>query len=581
MTYKRCKFFLLILLLFLLTGCAQKKDPAEVQTSFDKFTTELFVKEVQSDSLSLNYALSKPETYGIKNDVTTLGEFSVPKMQESLSMTENNLKKLKSYPYDLLTKDQQLTYDILKDYYNLDLTLGDYLYYNESLGPTTGIQAQLPILLAEFNFYSKDEIDQYIELLPCVYDYFKDITNFEQEKSKKGLFMNDSVADSIINQCEAFIKDPENNFLIEYFNVKITEFNGLTEEEIKSYQKRNKEAVLDYIIPAYHLLIDVLYELKGTGVNDGGLYNFPQGKDFYKCLTEYKTGSDKSMEGMIKMLDSAISNGIHNITTISLKDTTIMEKYLDFDSFPITDPDEILTDLKGDILDDFPAPVSVNCDIKYVHESLAEHLSPAMYLVPAMDNYENNNIYINGHDVETLSLIYPTVAHEGYPGHLYQCVYFLNSNPAPVRNIMNFLGYDEGWATYVELYSYHIAGIDDNLASFLESNNLVILCMYARTDIGIHYEGWSKEKAVSYIMEFINNKETAERIYKVLLEEPAVYLPYAVGCLEIIEMRDQAKAELGDQFVLKDFHQFLLDIGPASFGVIRDYFEDWLKEQKK
>jgi len=572
--------FSLILLIFtiLANGCNKDETPEQVQKNFDNFITDVFQEEVQSDTLSLNYSLSNPENYGIENDTTTLGEYSINHMNESLMLSENYLKSLNSFNYKLLTNNQQLTYDILKNYLALDLNFGDYLYYSESLGPTTGMQAQLPILLAEYNFNDKGDINQYIELLPCVYDYFEDIANFEREKSERGLFMSDSVANRIISQCESFISDPQNNFLINYFNNKIASYNGLTKEEIAAYQKANQKAVLEYIIPAYQLLIDVLSELKGSGINNGGLSQFKDGKAYYEYLTKYKTGSAKSMKEISKMLDTAISDGILKITNLTLTDAEIMDKYLSFSSFPITDPEEILLDLKDDLMTDFPAPIPVDCDIKYVDESLAEYLSPAMYLVPPMDDYTKNDIYINGSDADTLSLIYTTVAHEGYPGHLYQCVYFRSQEPAPIRNLMNFLGYDEGWATYVELYSYHLAGIDDNLATFLEYNNIVMLCMYARADIGIHYEGWSEEEAITYINSFIGDENVAKTIYTTLLEEPAIYLPYAVGCLEIKELSEKAKDSLGDKFVAKDFHQFLLDIGPAQYGVINDYLIKWMDE---
>jgi len=583
MTKKIFKYIILIsaFLCFALwiTGCQKPKKPDPMQINFDSFLNDLFVEEVQSDTLSLNYSLVNPEKYGIDGKETTLGEYSVSHMYEGLYLSENYLKRLNSYEFSSLSTDQQLTFNVLKGYLEQDLNLGNYLYYNECLGPSTGVQAQLPILLAEYRFYDKEDIEQYIELLSCVYDYFEDIAQFEREKSKKGLFMNDAVADRILDQCEAFIKSPEDNFLIGYFNEKIELFDGLTDEERVKYKELNKNAILNDIIPAYTMLIDVLLELKGTGINSAGLYNYPEGQSYYECLSNYKTGSDKSVEDMAIMLTDAINDGIFKITKLSLSDDDLLDKYLSFTSFPITDPEDILIDLKQDISTDFPASVPVNCEIKYVHESLSDYLSPAMYLVPPMDNYLNNNIYINGNDAKTLSMIYTTVAHEGYPGHLYQCVYFRNQNPSPIRNIMNFIGYDEGWATYVELYSYHLAGIDENLADFLEANNIVILCMYARADIGIHYEGWSKADVVAYIMNFIQDEKIAEAIYDTLLEEPAIYLPYAIGYLEIMELRETAENALGNKFNAKDFHQFLLNIGPAQFGVIDDYLTEWIETQ--
>lgn len=587
----RKSFYRLIVVLCLslsliLTGnsCSQPGKALQVQRlqhNFDLFMNDLFINEVQSDTLSLNYSLANPENYGIEPKETTLGKYNIDKMSESLALKENYLNRLMSFDYNSLSADQKLTYDIVKNYLEMDLNSGDFLYYNECLGPTTGIQAQLPILLAEYTFHDKEELDEYIRLLSCVYDYFEEIVRFEREKSERGLFMNDAVALRIISQCEAFIEDPESNFLIEYFNEKISNYDGLTKEEKTYYKALNKEAVLSDVIPAYQMLIDALYGLLGTGTNKAGLYYYPEGQAYYEHLAKYLTGSDKSMEDMAKMLEAAIRRGIVDITTLTLEDTKLVDKYLAFNSFPITNPEEIISDLKKDIAKDFPAAVPVNCNIKYVPPSLSEYLSPAMYLIPPIDNYTNNNIYINGNDKKTLSMIYTTVAHEGYPGHLYQCVYFRSRKPAPIRNLLNFVGYDEGWATYVELYSYYLAGIDENLAHFMEANNIVILCMYARADIGIHYEGWTKSTVVDYVTNYIGDPKIAEVIYNTLLEEPAIYLPYAVGYLEIMELRNKAEQLLGDDFVAKDFHEFLLNIGPAQFDIIETYMNQWINNYIK
>ncbi|HWT74729.1 MAG TPA: DUF885 domain-containing protein [Mobilitalea sp.] len=582
---RKIRYYFTIITVFcfslLLSGCNKQDKQLTEQQRFNTFLNDLFVLEVQSDSLSMNYSLAAPEKYGIKEHKATLGEYSIRHMTQDMSSTENYLTRLQSFNYNNLSSDQKLTYQIVKNYLEQDLNFGDFMYYNECLGPTTGIQAQLPILLAEYSFYDKSDIDEYIDLLSCVYDYFSDIVQYEREKSEHGLFMNNAVATHIIEQCKSFIKNPEENFLIQYFDEKISSYSGLTPEEVTAYKARNKEAVLVYVIPAYEMLINNLVDLLGTGTNEAGLYYYPEGQAYYECLAKYKTGSSKSMEEMTDMLDTAIADGLVDITSLSMKDPKLVDKYLSFTSFPITDPQEIITDLKKDIAKDFPAAVPVNCKIKYVPESLSDYLSPAMYLIPPIDNYTDNNIYINGHDAKTLSMIYTTVAHEGYPGHLYQCVYFRSKNPSPIRNLMNFVGYDEGWATYVEMYSYHISGIDETLADFLEANNVVILCMYARADIGIHYEGWTKKTVVNYVNNYIGDEEIAASIYNTLLEEPAIYLPYAIGYLEIKELRKKAEMELGDQFVAKDFHEFLLDIGPAQFGIIDDYMNQWIKKMKK
>ncbi len=582
MLRKRILALILFLCLsFSFIGCSLQTKQEKQQGRFDDFMNNLFVQEVQSDSLSLNYSLAEPENYGIQATEATFGEYSVNRMNKDHMLSENHLNYLLSFDYSLLSKEQQLTYDIVKNYLETDLSLGKFDYYYECLGPTTGIQAQLPILLAEYSFHQKSDIDEYLRLLPRIRDYYSDILQYEREKSAHGLFMSDAVAKRIIAQCKAFIADPENNFLITYFNDKISGYTNLSKKDKAAYMAANTEIVLTYVIPAYQMMIDALQELMGSGTNKGGLYYYPEGQDYYECLVKYKTGSDKSMEEIIDLLEAAIDDGIVDITSLTLSDKNIIDKYLDFNSFPITNPEDIMLDLKKDIAKDFPEAQTVNCNIKYVPEALAKYLSPAMYLVPPIDSYKNNNIYINGNDEKTLSMIYTTVAHEGYPGHLYQCVHFRSQNPAPIRSVMNFMGYDEGWATYVEMYSYRFAGIDKNLAEFLKANNIVILCMYARADIGIHYEGWNKKTTMKYVMNFIGDAAISEHIYNTLLEEPAIYLPYAVGYLEIQELRGKAELALGEDFVAKDFHQFLLDIGPAQFGIIDDYMNAWITQKSR
>ena len=193
-------------------GCNTQDKIETEQKQFDSFLNDIFIQEVQTDSLSLNYSLANPEHFGLQTTNATLGEYGIEQMNKNLFLSENYLKRLLSFRYQLLSSKQKLTYDILREYYTLDLNFGDFLYYNECLGPTTGIQAQLPILLAEYSFYDKKDIEEYLRLLPCVYDYFEDIAEYERQKAEHGLFMNDRVASRIIDQCKAFISDQRVTF---------------------------------------------------------------------------------------------------------------------------------------------------------------------------------------------------------------------------------------------------------------------------------------------------------------------------------------------------------------------------------
>lgn len=580
--YKKL-YLLLSLIVFVLTmtGCDNGKSAAQTQEEFQALTKEVFLDNVQSDSITLNYTLANPETYGITDYKPTLGDFSLEAMKENLAKCENYSARLKEIDYKKLTDDQKLTYDVMKDYYKVDDNAEDLLLYYEILSPTVGLQAQLPILYAEYSFYDKDDIDAYLELLPCTYDYFNQIIEFEKLKSDAGLFMSDRSADDIIKQCESLISDKENNFLITVFNDKVEQYEGLTKDEIKAYQEKNEDAVLNYVIPAYQLLIDGLKSLKGTGTNEGGLSNYEKGKEYYESLVRSETGSNRSVEDLIKLLDKYMNKNIASMQVLLAKDTSLLDQASN-PSYPMTDPEEILTYLQDAIKDRFPDMDEVNYTVKYVHKSLEDFISPAFYLTPAIDNYSENSIYINGSDKFDLSQIFTTLAHEGYPGHLFQNVYYAQQNPDPVRSTMNFGGYSEGWATYVEMISYHMAGIDDNLASLLEQNNAVILMMYARADIGINYEGWTRKDSDNYLKSMlgITDEDTLDQFYIAMVEEPANYLQYTIGYIEMMELRNKAEKALGDKFSEKEYHDFILKTGPSQFYVIDKYLDKWIDSVK-
>jgi len=569
--------FLSLILVISLVGCKEKTQE-DIQKSYHTFLDKVFKDQVTSDSLSLHYTLANPENYGIKNIKPTLGTFSIDQMKKDIIDAENNRNKLQEFNYDWLTKEDQITYEILNDVFSKNLAIGTYPYLVEQLGPTTGLQAQLPILFAEYAFYSKDDITTYIKLLNCVDDYFTSLEEFEKEKSQKGYFMTDDIVDDIIAQCQDFIKSPEDNFLITSFKERMEIIPDLTDKEKSDFEEKNKAAILTSVIPAYHSLIDTLISLKGSSKNENGLCGFEGGKEYYELKVQSSTGSSKTIPEMKRSLKALLNRCLSTITTLSIKDPTLYDQYINI-TFPETEPNATMEYLAAQITKDFPVLDSVNYTVKYVPDSLENHLSPAMYLVPPIDFYTENCIYINDNPNFDMTKLFPTIAHEGYPGHLYQNVYFRKLNKHPIRSVINVTGYDEGWATYVECYSYGIAGLSQNLSDFLKANMIAVHCLYSLTDIGIHYEEWTKEETIDFWSNYVSSPEDAEGIYNSILGEPGIYLPYCVGYIEIMELKSLAKSTLQENFRLKDFHTFLLDFGPAPYDIIEKYLKNWLTEK--
>ena len=561
------------------TTAPEATSPEEqTQQAFDQFTEELFRDTVSSDTISLHYTLTDPEAYGITETPITFGTFSADSFQDACEELQTVRAELSAFSYEDLTESQQLTYDILMEYLTTELQGTDFELYQEALGPTTGIQAQLPVLLAEYTFYSAEDVEVYLQLLECLPDYFSSLLEFEQRKSEAGLFFSDTTADAVIASCESFIADPENNYLLSVFDDKVDALEGLTQEQREDYKTRNAEAVQNSVIPAYRLLADGLTGLKGTGTNDRGLAAFPEGKAYYAYLAASNTGSSWTPEEMIQKLSDQMSSDIFALAMVAQSDEDWIESFESFD-FGFTEPEAMLEDLQQKILTDFPELDDTSYTINYVHESLEESMSPAFYLTPPIDADTDNKIYINRSS--STGGLYTTLAHEGYPGHLYQTVYFNRTNPCPLRHVLNFVGYTEGWATYVEQLAYgYNENASESAVALQQLNSALSLELSALADLYVNYEGYTLEQLQEFLATYgLGDEATAQTLFDYVVAEPGAYLPYVIGWLEFEELRDTAEETLGDSFELKEFHRFLLDLGPAPFDVIETYMEDWMAEQ--
>lgn len=560
-------------------GTAAARD----REAFDQLAEDFFRRQAVQSGIDLHYTLADPEAYGITDNPLTLGEFNLEAMKDDSEYVKSVLKELKSINYQELSDTQKDDYKVLFAALETGLKSDGLELYAQPLSSTVGVQAQLPVLLAEYAFHDRRDVENYLSLLADIDRYYRELLAFEQLKSQAGLFMGDRAADHVLESCEAYLVQPDRSFLYETFNERVDGLADLTEEEKDAYKEQNLKVLEEHFIPAYKLLIDGITALMGTGTNEMGLCYYPQGKQYFEYLVEANTGTSYSS---VKKLRQAIENQMNDdISAMSLviKDHPEVLDHLADYKFSQSKPDEILNALRSQITSDFPELPAHTCAVKYVPTALEGSLSPAFYLVPAIDRVQDNVIYINNSPAYRDEGLYTTLAHEGYPGHLYQNVYFLSKNRSGLRKILSFPSYSEGWATYVEYASYTFDnGLDPDLAKVLARNSATTLGIYALLDIRINYEGWDREQASNYLKEVfsIENEDTLNSVYDALVENPTNYMEYYVGYLEIAQMRQTAEKVLGGRFDAKAFHSFLLDFGPAPFSLIQPEFQLWLEAQK-
>lgn len=574
---------ILLICILAFSGCTKGQEPDEVyeysRDSFDSFLNDFFVSEVTSDSITLNYTLAHPEKFGITSVEPSYGSTSLEDLDDD-SQTIEAINTLKSFNYDKLTDDQKLTYDILLNELETYLEFSDLYLYDKTLSPTIGLNCQLPVILAEYSFRNKQDVYDYVNLLKKTDEYFAYLLELEKMKSENGLFMTDDLAEQIIEQCDIFTENPEENYLIDIFNDKIDNMTEFSDTEREKLKQENKKAILEHVIPAYDLLADGLDELMGTGKYEGGLCYYPEGDAYYRYLVRSGVGTARSIDEIEDLIDKYTKLAFREMGLVLRHNPDILD-YVDDAAFPISEPYAILEDLQGRIYDEFPKLPETTYTIKYVHPSLEDNLSPAFYMTPAIDDYTDNVIYINNSEEYAGQDLYTTLAHEGFPGHLYQMVYTNSKGISPIRSLLDYGGYTEGWATYVELLSYRMGAIDDDMGALLSANQLITLGVYAKCDIGVNYHGWTVEDVSDYVSSLFGELDYSimKEIYDAMVSEPANYLKYVVGCMEFMELRTTAEEALGSKFDPVAFHDFILTTGSAPFDIIAERLDVWISQQ--
>lgn len=562
----------ILLIIFVLTGCINVQDTKD-NPEFTAFTEELFRSEVNSDSLTLNYTLSHPENYGI----TELPEGFTPLSYEDLASSgiayENLLATLETYDMDSLSLEQQILCDTLRDTLETNCQGARYTSFSEALGPTTGIQAQLPVLLAEFRIEDRDDLEQYFSLLITTPNYFRSLLDLEKKKKELGTLSCRTTLEHIIGQCKEFLQTDGLSLLTKTFEKKTASFSFLSEQERKNSIARNSECILKYLTPAYQELISGLETLLSAAPEDGSLSTRPQGSSYYAYLVHRTTGSSLSISELESLLTGKLETAQETLMAYAKKDPSLFRSCQRYTA-DYSSPDSILTALQKRIPADFPKIDRNSYEIKYVDEALEEYLSPAFYLTPPIDGSDTNVIYINNSSRFDASSLFNTLAHEGYPGHLYQTCYMHSRNLPKLRYILDYGGYTEGWATYAEIYSYKYTGVSKNEVGILRNNMIVSLCLYGLCDLGVHARGWSRSELLAFLNQYGSwSSSTADSVYDAVVDEPASYLKYTVGYLEFMRLKEKMKKKLGDSYSEKNFHTYVLDMGPTSFDILEQYIE--------
>lgn len=567
-----------------LSGCVKKGE----QARFDQYLSTLPTAILDSDSLDVNYLFQDPEAHGFSLELLQLPYADAEDYRESKATCQEILKTLQGFDERSLDPSSRLTLQILKDSFQRNLlTLDDYYLDNNYLGSFLGFQAQLPMLLENFYFERQNDLDSYFNILRTCGEIFHLYAENERARQENGCGMCQSILDKVIEQCETFAAQ-ETPYLVPIMDEKIDGCAFLSEGE-KAEAKATSHRLLEgELMAAYRQLAEELSQIDAPE-EELGLAHQPGGKDYYLALLQKTTGIDWEMDEVKTFLHTHMAQAATDMgkrmQALQKSDPAIYRELMEgatpaYSRF--SSVEETLDYLGEAMLQDFPATENLTYQIRPVDESMKDNFSPAAYLKSRIDKPLGSPqmIYING---EYSTDLFSTIAHEGYPGHMYQNTYFQNLQLPTIRYMIDYNGYSEGWATYVENSSYKYATEDRELAELYSYNDRYTQCVIALADIGLHYDGWNYDQFAAFLKTYFGDEmddEVLRSQFYLNLETPTNYLQYYLTGMAYQDLYDGAEEQLGERFSPVEFNRVLLETGPASLDILQQQVDSYVKTAK-
>ncbi|MFV0255254.1 MAG: DUF885 domain-containing protein [Erysipelotrichaceae bacterium] len=545
----------------------------EVEIAFKEYLDKQWIDYLESDAYSLHMSVKDYSIYDLELPEQTWGHLNEQYLSEYQSDLQDSLADLKQIDRAQLSTQNQRYYDILERSFDDSLLLAKYPYHENYFSPSSGVTSNYLTALVEYPFYDEQDVKNYLLLLADLERFFDEVIAFTEIQISKGYFMSDNTLQSTINEIDKFISKVEDNELIVSFNNKITE---LAISNSEKYKNENTQIVQNSVIASYNKVKAFLETKIGTHTGSGALIEYDQGAEYYLALVRTKSSSEYSIEDLMSMMEDYLNENIDKYLSY-LSIDKVSKEYEEFSS-DIDDPNIILDTLAEKMKNYYPDGPETSYTATYLDQSITDDNVVAYYLIPPVDDVSTNVIKINPNAVDHYIDFYTTLAHEGYPGHLYQVTYLYEQDIHPYLLQQNYLGYTEGWAMKMELDALEWLDFENKeTAELFKFDIRYSYILQAYLDLAINYFGLD----VAGIVERVDLSETAAKaIINSVTEEPGQILPYGIGLLLFDNYEAEAKEALGDKFNIKDYHLSLLRNGFRSFEEVKKDIDLYLESQQ-
>lgn len=578
---KISKILLVLSLCISMSACEAKRTSKE----FEEYTKTLPSILYENIGFDVNFLFDHPKTYGIKKEKFTLDYVSLDEYKKSNEKLEKKLDKLDDFDYEELNEDQKITYDVLKAQEDdLDISVENQYYMNTNYFDTSsGVQAQLPMSLWVYTFKNKKSIDSFLAVLKDAPTVFKKYVALEKTRQDKGYGMSQTYMNTVLKTFHT-INTSDQSYIVTAANEKIDNVDFLTQTEKDNYKAEINKAFQENFLPAFLQTEKDLAALEIKKKGDGELSSYQGGKEYYEYLVtqsagvqtikEYNAYLDDAFTSIQNRMFSVLNEYPQLAELIDSQGDDLQNALSNIQYTNLTTSADVIAYLEKTIstAEDFPKINPLEYQMHQFPDAMKETtLAAAAYFLSAFDDTsgKNEQMILNGtFDPSD----FQTISHESFPGHMYQHNYFKTVPHNILRDLLSDNTYEEGWATYIEDKACDYTQ-NAGICHLNSITNQLTYLYVLKLDKMIHYDGMKREEVYRYMKENfgITDENDLKAQYEQLLENPAVFTNYYVGCFKLLDLKEKAKATWGDQYSDYRFHKLILDLGPLPMDVLEKH----------
>ncbi|MCL2757547.1 MAG: DUF885 domain-containing protein [Coriobacteriia bacterium] len=532
------------------------------------------------DYSTYNQLVVNPKDFGITKPEPRFWDYTYEGDCEEYEYYRDLLSELYACNTSNLNAKESRLYNYLLFYLEtaMELDPGYFFYYKDPYMPSMGTHMDIPFSLIFFTFRTKQDIEDYLLLIADAPRLLGQADAVARERMRLGIYPNRAAVESTIEEAEAYVVNVSNNILVTFFEEALDSgegpFASLSSAERERYAAANRDAVQNKIIPAYQKTLTLLNEILAKSKETTSIASLPYGKDYYTARMRAQ-GFNVTPEQAIKLLDEAMDEFL---TDYFASDTPGYQARVDAAMSKLPkDAAGIMEYFNGRIGEEFPDIGMRPFTVDSASDAMVMEGFVAFYMLAPFDDFTENHVVYYPQNISDRFDLATTLAHEAFPGHLYQHNYFGLTDPHPIELFIGATAYTEGYAVYGQMYALRYIGLNPTDLTYANAEELFWRTLGARVDLGVNYEGWNVRQADTYLSQYgLGGAAYASYIIGYAASTPLLSLPYGLGPLEFYKMLDIAHDALGADLNLRDFHKMVLDNGALPFWLLEENFDEWL-----